>query len=62
MMDRVEEMVERLTSELFAAELRAKAYKNCLRYLQARVEALEAEARWRANGAFLDKPDTAGRE
>jgi len=30
--------------------------------LRKRVKALEAEARWRANGAFLDKPDPAGRE
>jgi len=31
------------------------------RRLQARVKALESEARWRANGAFLDKPDPADR-
>ena len=30
-----------------------------IKRLQARVEALESEARWRANGAFLDKPDPA---
>ena len=30
--------------------------------LRKRVKALEAEARWRANGAFLDKPDPAARE
>ena len=32
-----------------------------MRYFEnvARVEVLESEARWRANGAFLDKPDPA---
>jgi len=32
---------------------------DCVHAREARIEKLEAEARWRANGAFLDKPDPA---
>ena len=48
MIERLQAEVERLTAELFAAELRAKTYEEgynesqeAMRYHQARVEALE---------------------